>query len=275
MSSDYDQVRALIKEQTRTLEADDAVMSVLNTVAAVVDAATGTSVAGGANKAGQRLYSFLKGKGKEPLIPNPWFVMNGHDDNSNEYTEKYLKNRGRKSIGATVLTTAGAAASAGTGGINVLGSGVHANAVGSTTGHMMKVIAIARSYKQTRTISEWCDVVLAAKTVKAAIRGGQLIGGLIPGGSLPASVAATVAKTGVKLTMTNLCYTTAANIHWRAYQEQAISHGKGGGIGPGSRIYWEIFARRGFTRIFGAYDVAQLVREPAGWRALADKLLLI
>lgn len=45
--------------------------------------------------------------------------------------------------------------------------------------------------------------------------------------------------------------------------------------GPASAIVWEIFTKRGATRVFGAYDVAALVREPAGWMALGDKLMLI
>ena len=51
--------------------------------------------------------------------------------------------------------------------------------------------------------------------------------------------------------------------------------GAGGGVGPASRIYWEIFTRRGLTRLLGQYDIAQLVKEPCGWEALTDKLLLM
>jgi hypothetical protein len=45
--------------------------------------------------------------------------------------------------------------------------------------------------------------------------------------------------------------------------------------GPASSVIWEIFTKRGATRLLGKYDVAALIREPAGWMALADKLLLI
>lgn len=45
--------------------------------------------------------------------------------------------------------------------------------------------------------------------------------------------------------------------------------------GPASSIIWEIFTKRGATRLLGKYDVAALIREPAGWMAIADKLLLI
>ena len=37
----------------------------------------------------------------------------------------------------------------------------------------------------------------------------------------------------------------------------------------------ELFTRRGATRIFGKYDVDQFVKEPCGWMAISDKILLI
>ena len=49
----------------------------------------------------------------------------------------------------------------------------------------------------------------------------------------------------------------------------------GGSVGPASRIVWELFTKRGITRILGAYDIAAIVNEPAGWMAINDKLLLI
>lgn len=45
--------------------------------------------------------------------------------------------------------------------------------------------------------------------------------------------------------------------------------------GPASSVIWEIFTKRGATRLLGKYDVSALIEEPAGWMALADKLLLI
>jgi len=72
----------------------------------------------------------------------------------------------------------------------------------------------------------------------------------------------------------------ANEIHWRASQEQFLSgtvlgKGTGGAVGPASRIVWELFVKRGMTRILGKYDVDALVSEPAGWHAISDKLLLI
>lgn len=277
--SDYDELVATIKKETREMDGEAKVLCVMDAVASVVDDVAGTDL-GKVNSAGQAIYKKLKGKQpNKNEIPNPWFVFNGHEDRSSPYTKKYLKRRGYKSKGAKGITIVGGLASAETAGVNVGGVAVHANAVGSTAAHMAKIVSIANSYKKTKTISEWCNVILKAKAAKAAIRAGDLAGAAIPFGSLPASIATAIAKAGVKLTMTNMCYTAAANIHWRAYQEQAISGGlnlgTGGKVGPASKIYWEIFQRRGATRIFGQYDTAQLISEPCGWRALGDKLVLI
>ena len=106
------------------------------------------------------------------------------------------------------------------------------------------------------------------KTAKVAIRGLQLVGGLIPGGALPAAIVSAVAKTGVKLTFTNATSMAAAGIHWRAFLEQAISGGRGKGkvrkIGPGSQIFYEIFTKRSMTRLLGNYDIEGLIQEPGG-----------
>lgn len=53
--------------------------------------------------------------------------------------------------------------------------------------------------------------------------------------------------------------------------------GSGGGVGsgPATEIIWELFTKRGATRLLGKYDVQALIEEPAGWMAIADKLLLI
>ena len=278
MANDYDEIVHAIKQATREMDGEAKVLCVMDAVASVVDDVAGTQL-GVLNTAGQTIYNKLRGKKDRNEVPNPWFVFNGHEDHPSPKTKKYLRSRGYKSKGATAIKLVGGLASAETGGVNVGGLAVHANAVGSTAIHMTKIVAIANSYKQTKTISEWCRIVLAAKAAKAAIRGTELACAAIPFASLPTSIAAAVAKSGVKLTMTNLCYATAANIHWRAYQEQAISGGlnlgTGGHVGPASKIYWEIFQRRGATRIFGQYDTAKLVSEPCGWRALGDKLLLI
>ena len=175
----------------------------------------------------------------------------------------------------------GVAASGGTVGINVASVVQHANASGSTAIHLLQLCAMAnRERKMERvTIGDWLKVVLLAKSLKLAVRGSALAGSVIPAASLGVGIATCVAKIGIQMTLSKICYATAAEIHWRAYQEQAISTGlhlgNGRIVGPASEIYWEIFTRRGLTRIFGNYNIAGLVSEPAGWLPLADKLMLI
>jgi hypothetical protein len=279
MPSDYDEITAEIKALTRQMDAEAAAFTVLNCVASVTDELTG----GHSDlilTAGQKIYQKIKGSGKKSgPVPNPWFVFNGQEDRDNKFTKQYKKSRTLKKVGGSVSSVVGSVASVKTGGINVASTIMHANATGTTAAHMYKIIAIANSYPQSKTIAAWCNLILQVKTAKATIRGGQLIGGLVPGAHLPAAILAAIAKTGVKLTYTNAVYAAAANIHWRAFQEQAISGGRGmgtgGKIGPGSQIYWEIFTKRGMTALLGRYEIAQLVQEPGGWEPLADKLLLI
>lgn len=74
--------------------------------------------------------------------------------------------------------------------------------------------------------------------------------------------------------MTRLVLATSADLHWRGFQELALSR-TFGGEGPAMRILKELFIRRGATRVFGQYDVEKIIREPNGWMAVKDKLLLM
>lgn len=282
-ADDYERIRQDIERATKRLKPDVAVLAIMSAVGVLVTGAvTGNgedvAFAAAAGTTVQTLYGFLRGKvnsGAPPVVPNPWFVWNGHGDGAdNTNSREYLGSRRWKTIGGTAISTAGAVASVHTAGVNVGAAVVHGNATASTAAHLLGLRALAKSYKQSRTIADWLDTVMHMKAMKATVRGGQLLGSVIPGASLPVNIAAAAEKAGIKITMTNVCFCTAADIHWRAYQEQVISHG-GGKIGPASRIYWEIFTRRGLTRIFGQYDIAGLIREPGGWLPLADKLLLI
>ena len=118
------------------------------------------------------------------------------------------------------------------------------------------------------------------KAIKLVSRGGQLVGAAVPlgGVSLGVDIAKAGIDMGVKLTHTKTCLATAADIHWRAYQEQAISGGLklgSGAVGPASRMMYEIFKQRGFTKIFGQHDVDKIIKDPAGWLVLNDKLMQI
>jgi hypothetical protein len=244
------------------------------------------------------------GRGVEALVnrkvsdikvrPNPWFVANGHDERQSPVTQTYLRNRSLKTVGSAAVGLAGNVAEVATHGVNVTGALQHLSALGSTGAHWLKIRAIARSYKNTVTISRWCDAIMRMKQYKLVNRALQLADEVIP---VPiadqvVNITAAAAALGYRIGLGELCYITAIEIHWRAFQEQAISafpprrpmvNGGVGDtpqrrrpstikVGPASRIFAEVFTRRGVTAAFGSYNVAALIQEPAGWMALGDKV---
>ena len=276
----YNDIRKLIADAVSEEDKpEDVVWAVMDAVAAVVDGATGGCVGGVINGSLQTLSDGIKHKQGTGLVPNPWFVFNGHDDKESPYTQKYLRNRGRKKLAGGLFSIGGGLGSTVTQ-VDVAGIMQHGNAVASTGAHLIKLNNMAKSYKQSRTLSGWFDLLIRMKTVKAGVRGTQLVGSSIPvaGVSITAGIAAAVAKLGIKVTYTNICLMTSADLHWRAFQEQAISGGllgKTGKVGPASNMIYELFTRRGVTRVFGKYDIDAIIKEPAGWMAISDKLLLI
>lgn len=212
--------------------------------------------------------------------PNPYFVLNGHCDEADPrspVTYKYVMARSLKGMASIGLGVAGAATSASTAGVDTISAAMHLNATGSTLAHVMKLRAIAKQTKQSRTISNWLEVIFTMKAGKTAVRGSQAVVSLIPGGCLTASVVASLAAAGIRIGMSTVCYRTAAELHWRAFLEGKIAGFKGysAGGGPAERIIAELFTRRGATRIFGQYDVKAIINEPCGWVAVADKIMLL
>jgi hypothetical protein len=240
--------------------------------------------------------AFLQRKSSDIKVrANPWFTANGHDEGQSPETQTYLRNRSWKTFGGAAVSLAGNVAEIATHGVNVSGAAQHLSAFGSTGGHLLGISAIARSSKKTVTIARWCDAIMKMKWHKLAARGLQIADDVIP---IPiadqaVNIAAAAAALGYKIKLGELCYITAIEIHWRAFQEQTISAfpprrpmANGGigetpqrrrsttiKVGPASRIFAEIFARRGATAVFGSYNVAALIHEPAGWMALGDKLV--
>ena len=125
--------------------------------------------------------------------------------------------------------------------------------------------------------------MIKAKGSKLGVRGAGLVGASVPvpAVGLGVSIATTVAKLGIKVTLGKLIMRTSMEVHWRAYQETNLGRSAAGGgvskgpVGPASAMFYEIFTKRGATRIFGKYDTEQLIREPGGWMALNDKLMVM
>jgi len=212
-------------------------------------------------------------------IPNPMFLWSGHEEGDTKYTQKYLHNRKLKGVGGGAVALVGTVASNVTQ-VDIAGVLQHSNAGGSTIAHIAKLSAIGKKHKQSKTISSWLDLVIFMKLSKLGVRGSQFAGAAIPISAvgLGTGLGAAAVKLSVKLTMTKTCLATSSQLHWRAFQEQKISGhicGKTGQIGPASKIVYELFKKRGATRIFGQYDIDRIINEPSGWMCISDKLLLI
>jgi hypothetical protein len=242
----------------------------------VMSAALGGPIGGMVSGTIRLYYDMISDSTSEPsAVPNPWFVWNGHDDNPTWYTREYMKNRNLKGIAGGAVALAGMGVSF-VSQVDVGGILQHGNAVGSTGAHMVKFQSIAKSYRESRTIANWLGVIMKMKAMKLGVRGAGLVGSCVPVPAVGAvtGVLAAAGKLGAKLSMTKVCLATSADLHWRAYQEMTLTR-TFGGTGPALRIIRELFTRRGATRVFGKYDVDQIIREPNGWIAINDKLMLI
>jgi hypothetical protein len=280
-----EKVRKLLEDAARGgAEKVDVLWAFADAAAAAIDGATSLPIAGSLNSLVQGLHGATS---SSAVLPNPHFVWNGQDDPPSPKTLEYLKKRGRLQLGGSAVAAAGAIASIGT--VADVGALLqHGNATGSTIAHIVKFKAIAKSNRQSQTISGWMDVIFKMKAMKAGLRGGQFAAAVVTpipwGGSTAVSITAGVlaagAKLGIKLKFTTVCNMTALELHWRAFQETAILGGLATsrgikGTGPAGRILGELFVRRGATRILGQHDLSAFVREPCGWKAIADKLLLM
>lgn len=214
----------------------------------------------------------------EQIIPNPAFLVNGHDGLSPK-TRKYFSGRTFKGLGGSAVSLAGGLAS----GVTVVDVGgilKEGSAVGTTAAHLVGIKAAGKGFKKSETVTRWVDAMMKAKMAKLGVRGAGLAGSSIPipAVGLATNIATTVAKLGIKVTLSKLIARTAMEVHWRAYQETVIAGAfgaKSGPVGPASAMFYEIFTKRSFTRIFGKYDTQTFIREPGGWMALNDKLMLM
>lgn len=220
-------------------------------------------------------------KGYDPSAPpNPLFLDNGFDDAASPRSSNYMSNTTYKKIGSAAIGTAGTLASTATV-VDVGGLLQHSNATGSTLMHLKMLHEIAKRHRKSQTIQYWLEVCMKCKIMKASVRGGQLVTAAIPVGpvGIASNVVAGLAKVGIAATMTGAVNRVAMELHWRANVEMRVGSGIGGSAqkpnGPASAVYFEIFRRRGATRIFGQYDVPALISEAGGWIPLRDKLLLV
>ena len=221
------------------------------------------------------------------LVPNPFFVLNGicdEDDNSSARTANYLRGRLAKSL-------AGSAQSLVTGSLKAFTvvdpatMAVAGVSIGSTTAHLVALEAIAKKWRNGTTISNWIHSLVALKMAKLGHKSLAIVSAAIPylppGTStalqalaeLP-TVAGIGETVGVAAAAGTVVTRVAIELHWRAYREQVLARG-GGAVGPASAILVELFTKRTETRLLGKYDTDAIIKEPAGWMAISDKIALL
>jgi hypothetical protein len=276
------QVAEEIQRKLGSSDGETVVWAFVEGVAAVLDGVKQMPIVGPAANVSKMVVAAVKGSGADEMLDNPYFIGNGHgEDDPSRRTAAYLTSRMGKGLAGSAASIAGAVGSVWTA-VDVAGIGMHANAVGTTAAHLGVLAEMYRKSRKGGTIAEWLELVVKMKSLKLTARTASLVGAAVPipaAGITTGLIAAAVAM-GAKLTLSKACVATSLELHWRAKQEQFMSgtvlgKGTGGAVGPASRIVWELFKKRGVTRILGQYEVAGIISEPAGWMAINDKLLLI
>ena len=221
------------------------------------------------------------------IVPKPFFVLNGiceADDNASACTASYLRGR----LGKTVASAAQGLATSSLTVFPVVDPASMAMAgvsIGSTIAHMVELSKIAKKWRNSTTISGWIDCVMALKVAKLGHKSIAIISASIPymppGTStaiealakLP-TVAGVGESIGVAVAGGAIIRRVAIELHWRTYREHVLSHG-GGAVGPASAILVELFTKRSGSRLLGKHDIDALIKEPAGWMAINDKIALL
>ncbi len=221
------------------------------------------------------------------LVPNPFFVLNGiceADSDDSPTTAAYLRGRLGKSLASTAQGIATGALKAFTvvDPVTIAVSGV---SVGSTIAHTAALSAIAKQWRNSKTICSWVDCLLALKMAKLGHKTLSVVSAAIPyvppGAStalqllseLPTAMGVTGAL-GVSAATGSVVRRVAIELHWRAYREQVLARSHGA-VGPASAILVELFTKRTESRILGKHDIGTIIEEPAGWMAISDKIALL
>ncbi len=211
-----------------------------------------------------------------------------NDKTASPFTQAYLRTRDHKTNGSSMMDIGAGVASVPTGSVNVGNAARHLNAAGSTLIHWLRIRAIAESVPQKSTIIiGWCDIIMKAKAAKDGQRAIGIIAAAtpVPLANPIATIIGAAAGLGIKVGLGEACYLAALEIHWRAFQEQTVAAAAGPRVakptnfsrpfgpgnrpgqtsvpvpgkepaasliaGPTSRIFAEVFKRRGATPVAG------------------------
>ena len=223
-------------------------------------------------------------------------------------TKDYLLARIRKTTGGQVISAAGGAGSIVLSGgmVNAGSAVVHINAGTSTLVHVSKLNKIIDDFSNNppnagvlATLSAHTfnatdirkraiqaaeqalfpfkkniELVIQLKKIKAGIRGAETVGACVPLGSF-FSAAAAAAKIYFHASHTRLAHMAAMLLHYHAYNyvNQTPKPDAASYEAYAYKIFKELLTRRGATRVFGQYQVDEMIKEPAGWQVLSDKIL--
>lgn len=244
--------------------------------------------ASGVQKLLARVKTAAKHKFGFALVANPFFVLNGicdADDDDNPATAAYLRGRLGKT-GASLaqgITTSSLKAFTVVDPLSMAKSGV---AIGSTIAHIVHLKGIAGQWRNSTTITRWLDTLLFFKYAKIGSQSIslasaslpyappgtdtalQLAGYALTGAGAGASVGGIAAATMLPVRR------VAIELHWRAYREHVLAR-KAGAVGPASAILTELFTKQTASRLLGAHETDTLIKEPAGWMAIEDKIALL
>lgn len=281
-----DEIRAIIKDSAKEgIDKSEIFWAIADAGTALIDTLTSVPVFNATTTVIQELHSLINNHPAIP-VPNPWFVWNQHDDTFSPKTIEYLKKRGYVSAASSAIAIAGAGGSLVTC-IDVGSVGQGGVACASTMKHLAGFRDIAAKYKESATIRAWLDVIITMKNLKLAVRGGQVsiavlsaIPALSTAFSIIGSTLGSAAKVGINFKYSNVCRYTAMDLHWRAMQEtiliETLGRHNNMDSGPARTILFELFERKGLTGfVWGKHHIDKLIKEPSGWMAIADKLLII
>ncbi|EAW2474462.1 hypothetical protein QBB50_000607 [Salmonella enterica] len=281
----YDEIRTKIVDAAKEdVDKNEILWAIADSGTALIDTLTNIPVFNATTTIVKELHSLINNHPVIP-VPNPWFVWNQHDDNSSPETIKYLRKRGYVSAASSAIAIAGAGGSLVTC-VDVGTVGQGGAACASTMRHLAGFRDIAMKYKESATIQSRLDVLITMKNLKLAVRGGQVsvavlsaVPVLSTALSIIGSSLSSAAKVGINLKYSNVCRYTAIDLHWRAMQETILIETfsrHNDDSGPARAILFELFERKGLTGfVWGKHHVDKLIKEPAGWMAIADKLLII
>jgi hypothetical protein len=245
---------------------------------------TGNALTGPLRRKLKQVQVTLANKAGYWMVTNPYFSLNRIYDDGDEkspVTDSYMRSRTvKKAASAAQGLATGAAKS-----ITVVDPVSMAKAgasAASTLVHMYQLDAIAKRYKQSTTIAGWVGLCMYIKQQKLCSKAFDVCAAAMPYlppgtaiwvqalSKLPSAVGG-AHSFGVGMAESGIVMRVAIELQWRAYREKVLARGSGP-VGPASAILYEIFTKRSETKILGAYDVEAIIREPAGWYAISDKL---